>query len=967
MKNYRRKRTIIAAFSFLAFLLFALFYRSDNVLTKINNALLAPSLSVTKTGALDTSAGGDLNNNGIVNPGDRLNYTITIQNSGSNPATDTATGVTLSDTIDANTTLVSGSAAASPIAVNESYSSIGNLGISVPDGANDLLSNDLDANNPGVNTALVITSAPTVSANGGNVLINTTTGAFTYNPPAGFEGTDTFTYTLSNGTGLNDTATVTIQVSGMIWFINASAGVGGDGRFNSPFNCFVGTNCFDDTTLDEAGDSIFLYSGNYAGGQTLLNNQKLIGQGASATLAEIAGIATIPPFSNALSAMGGTNPTITTTVAATNAINLGQNNTIRGITIGNTTGSKLNALATVGTLMIGPVSGISDVTLNGTGQALSLTGGGTLAARFASVSSDSGATGITLTGMGGSLESPTTNIQNSVGIGISVSNSVAGGTFNFGATTSNSSAGTGVSLTGTANSIIFADLDITPDSGQRGFYATNNTGTITTTSGTINTTNQPAVEIVGTSAANRTPINITFDSVSSNGAANGILVQNTSNGGTGFRIIGNGSTDGSGGTISNITNRGASFINANDISLSNMTFANVGTTNGADPAVAHSTCGDLGPLSGGNSGCNAGIHFDTVTGAALSNVDLNGGNQVGINGNNLSNFTLTNSNVLNFGNQVREDGLKFRNLLGTSSITGTTISGNEAVQVHVENISGTLTSLTITNTVISTSAAPNGSHGILFDTHSTATGKLIVQGVTFSNLFSNCIDALSESSSGGLEVVVNGDPTGANLRNSFTGCGASAITIAQNGAAPVRFNIFNNGTAASPTFLGGNSSSAININQAGSTPQSANMQGAITGNFIGNTNSPTSSTVGGDGIAAATIAPGTLTVAINNNRIRGVGANGIRVQMSEETNNAQRLNLTLLNNDALVTNDPNGFDGIRVQAGALAGDAGTLCAEINNNDGGTVAAGNDFTVRNRFVTTFQLRGYGGANNSDAAV
>ena len=40
---------------------------------------------------------------------------------------------------------------------------------------------------------------------------------------AGFEGVDTFTYTLNDGEGNTDTATVSITVSGMIWFINNNA------------------------------------------------------------------------------------------------------------------------------------------------------------------------------------------------------------------------------------------------------------------------------------------------------------------------------------------------------------------------------------------------------------------------------------------------------------------------------------------------------------------------------------------------------------------------------------------------------------------------------------------------------------------------------------------------------------------------------------------------------------------------
>src|SRR5207248_6210839 len=122
-------------------------------------------------------------------------------------------------------------------------------------------------------------------------------GQFTYNPPPGYEGADSFTYTLTNATG-SSTGTVNLTVSGMIWFVDDSAASGGDGRLSAPFNCLTGAGCFsavnDGTGNHPAtGDTIFLYSGSYTGGVTLLNNQKLIGQGASASLASLAGV-TVP-------------------------------------------------------------------------------------------------------------------------------------------------------------------------------------------------------------------------------------------------------------------------------------------------------------------------------------------------------------------------------------------------------------------------------------------------------------------------------------------------------------------------------------------------------------------------------------------------------------------------------------------------------------------------------------------------
>src|SRR4029434_8610992 len=117
-------------------------------------------------------------------------------------------------------------------------------------------------------------------------------------------------YTLTNSVGPG-TGRVSITVSDTIWFVDASAGGGGNGTQASPFNCLVGPGCFDTVAADDPGDTIFLYSGNYTGGLTLLNNQKLVGQGASAPLASITGI-TLPSGSAAFPSTGGANPIITT-------------------------------------------------------------------------------------------------------------------------------------------------------------------------------------------------------------------------------------------------------------------------------------------------------------------------------------------------------------------------------------------------------------------------------------------------------------------------------------------------------------------------------------------------------------------------------------------------------------------------------------------------------------------------------
>src|SRR5262249_36201220 len=207
-----------------------------------------------------------------------------------------------------------------PVAVNDSYSALGNVAISIPTPG--VLGND--TLNGGAMTGYAATTAllnsspttpgsPTTTAQGGNVTLNAD-GSFTYNPPAGFEGNDSFVYRLTNGGGSAD-GTVTITVGGMLWFIDNNQGTAGDGRLSSPFNTLAAFQAVNNGTGNHpaANDNIFLYSSatNYVGPVTLLNGQKLIGQGATSSLSTITGL-TPPTGSAALPATGGTSPVLVT-------------------------------------------------------------------------------------------------------------------------------------------------------------------------------------------------------------------------------------------------------------------------------------------------------------------------------------------------------------------------------------------------------------------------------------------------------------------------------------------------------------------------------------------------------------------------------------------------------------------------------------------------------------------------------
>jgi uncharacterized repeat protein (TIGR01451 family) len=398
----------------------------------------APTVTASKTDAVPAS--GDADNDGLADPGDTIRYTVTINAGGMD-----ATGVTFTDTVDPNTTFVPGSLTATPVAVDDSYSAAGNIRISVA--APGVLGNDF----AGVPAATI--TAPTTSAQGGNVSV-AADGSFTYNPPAGYEGPDSFTYTLTNSAGSNN-GTVNITVSGMIWFIDNNAAActtlaGGCGRLTNPFSSLAAFAALNNGVGNNpaANDNIFVYesASDYAGPLTLLAGQRFFGQDATATLSSMTGV-TPPAGSDPLPATNSANGTIVN-ITSGNAITVASGNTLRGFTGGNST-TDITGTG-FGTLTI------SEVTLNGTGRALNLSSG-TLAASFGSISStNSATTGVSLTSVAGSLTTPSTTVSNPTGIGISVDTSSA--SLNFGTTSATGSGNTGVSLLTNTGTISFGPM-----------------------------------------------------------------------------------------------------------------------------------------------------------------------------------------------------------------------------------------------------------------------------------------------------------------------------------------------------------------------------------------------------------------------------------------------------------------------------------------------------------------------------
>ena len=137
------------------------------------------------------------------NPDGSFAYTPAANVNGSASFTYKANDGT-ADSNDATVTITVAAVNDAPVAVNDGVSTNEDTALS-----GNVLTNDSDPDaGPGLTASLV--SGPA----GGTFAFNPD-GSFTYAPAANFDGTDSFTYTASDGTAVSNVATVTISVSGV--------------------------------------------------------------------------------------------------------------------------------------------------------------------------------------------------------------------------------------------------------------------------------------------------------------------------------------------------------------------------------------------------------------------------------------------------------------------------------------------------------------------------------------------------------------------------------------------------------------------------------------------------------------------------------------------------------------------------------------------------------------------------------
>ncbi|HET8535727.1 MAG TPA: Ig-like domain-containing protein [Solirubrobacteraceae bacterium] len=409
-----------------------------------------------------------------------------------------------------------------PTAVDDSFTgAYGNTALAVgttPSGphtsvSGSVLANDADADGP---AAALTASAPATAPSGARVAMNTN-GTFTYVPPAGFTGQDSFSYTVSDNdaqTPRTATGTITVTVAGPVtWYVDAAAAPGGDGSSDAPFTSLAPLSSGGSADArDGNGDRIFVYGSTapYAGGIVLEPNQQLVGQPKGLT----AGTTTLVPAS-------GANPVID--------------------------GAGAPAVTLAGGVDVQRV----DMRANG---APAVVGNGVDAATIGTSTAIGGANGgVALDGGTGTL-SIGSAITTTGGRSVAVAHRTAGRVTFQGAV---NDSGAGIALSANAGATIVFTGRITASTGASPAFAATGGGTISATGvgSTLTTTTASTVDVRNTTIAAG---GLLFQGVSSNGAPSGIVLDTT--GAQGGLSV-------NGGTISAATGDAVALTDATRTSL----------------------------------------------------------------------------------------------------------------------------------------------------------------------------------------------------------------------------------------------------------------------------------------------------------------------------------------------------------------------------------------------------------------
>jgi hypothetical protein len=778
-----------------------------------------------KTGT-GTYSGGIVLQDGqtLIGQGDALTFpdplhagTLTIENAGTAPKIQPGAGVVGIDLASGNTIHgldVDTGANGSAVAIDDgpAANSVGNLAIS-----------NLDILGAG--------KAIDIDHGGGtlNVTIDSLTSSGSTTQGVNLGGAMSGSFTISAGTISNATGTDVALAGNTLNFTDNGAINDSTGTAVSIANMTGGTKDF---------------NGAITGGGIALTTN------TGATVNFDGALSLSTGASNAFSASGGGTLNVT---AAGNSITTttGTALNLNGITVG---GSNVafNSVTTNGA-----ATGISIDTVSG--GSINVSGGSIAGATSRGVDINAAQTNITIgstigsTGSGNSVEVTGSGKAGGSTIAFSGGITDAGGGINL--DNNDQNGGATINFTGALN------IDSTTHTG---FNATNG-GTVNATNAanSINTSTGTALNVVGTTIG---ASNLIFHDISSNGAVNGIVLNNT--GSTGhLTVTGNGvnvtnGTNSSGGQILNSTGDGIVLTNTTAPSFTNMLIQN----------------------------------------AAGSGINANGTGGGAVNG-----FTFQNGKIDNTGTGggVDSSSIAFNanpttatNLTGAVTIVGNVLTNSGYHGVDIQQVGGTISSLNISDNTLTSSTNPASSHGsaIRITEHGTASAAANITGATINNNtitnFPNGTGILVQGGNtaggpsetfgtAGTPIIINnntiaGQPgvrmAGQGINFSMDGVGSSNFQISNNDISDVQgvgigISAFGNSVNTGVSnFNTVDSNSNVNIQPGiavGADPTNPGDTPSLTITLDHNTTHHTQ----GVGILALANGHGTLDATITNNTV----------------------------------------------------------------------------------------------------
>ncbi len=867
----------------------------------------------------------------------------------------------IANSVDSDVGLVSIAVGARPAAADDAYGPtlVGNVPVNTASSTGF----SVRANDAGDGATLALTSV-----SNGTVILDLVTGTFSFDPAPGYEGPAGFSYSVTNGFG-TVTASVSLNVSGVIWFIDNGAAAG-SGTLSAPFNSIAAFNAANDGAgaHPAAGDAVFIHESgsSYTGPLALLDGQRVIGQDATGTLASLSGLTF--PADSPVPATNSANATVVNIVSAANGIDLAQNNALHGLRVGNTTGTGI-AGAGFGTLTV------SEVTVNSTGPALALSGG-TLAADFKGVSSSGGAVNVALTNVLGTGDLGIGALSGSTSAALQVQG--GSGTLAYAGTIS-STAGRSVAVSGRTGGSVALSGAI--DDAGTGILVQNNTGGLVAFTGASKAVATGAN--AGVTLSGNTGATVQF-------AGGGLAVTTTT--GTGFSATGGGTVQvtGANNTLASAGGVALSVVGT-DIGASGITFRSISASGGTGGIVLSGTgtANGLNVTGSGTAGSGGtiantsgpGISLEGTTSPSFASMAVQNTGGSGIKGTGVVNFTLVGSAITGSGSAADDANLDFfantaagteNNLSGTVTVTGNTLSAPRHHNVDIQNWSGTIGSLTIADNVL-TNASTLGGSGIRIVAHGSAgsvakitrasvDGNQINQVPSGVGLLVQCGNAAAAGPLGECGTEGSGTNVFSVTNNQVRGLsaasriGAEGVVATLSGRGQANFNVSGNdvrhttGRAMAVTVFGqGRMTSVV----SGNTVVANNAFGA------------TGIEVGADSTAGiASFASYHATVAGNNvSQTDGVGIYAI-ARGSSDT-----LRVKLQNNT--VAAPLSGVrPGIRIDSGSPLGNT-TVCLNASGNtsagSGGTAGIGVRKQGSNPAVNVFGISGIGTPTPTNADV